>query len=271
MYVDPRVAHACARVELERRTVTPVELTEKINRILDDHSRRCVFGKSGREVRRDIEQKVLPAVRKAGLDCAQFDHNGRSGIYMQTVVGCAEKGMRGVQFEYVPNSTGRKTLTGGEIFVIKPHAVARCMQRNGVLRLNAIDLELKSAIWMAKVLCEYSCAEGWQQIALPTPLGLFVGVIDPASCIPVLATYFKPGENGRSTRWERYREFFAPLVAAGQATTEADLKKYVSNTKELLSEQGPLSERFPWLLQSYECCADPEDHRWEVGRLALAA
>lgn len=271
MYVDPRVAHARARAELERRTVTPVELTEKINRILDDHSRRCIFGKSGREVRRDIEQKVLPAVRKAGLDCAQFEHDGRSGIYMQTVIGCGEKGMRGVQFEYAPNTTGRKTLTGGEIFVIKPHAIARCMQRNGVLRLSEIDLELKAAISMTKVLHEYTCTERWQQIALPTPQGLFVGVIDSESGIPLLATYFKPGENGRSTRWERYREFFAPLVAAGQTATEADLRKYVSNTKEWIAGQGPLSARFPWLLQPYECFADPENRHWEDAKIALAA
>jgi hypothetical protein len=271
MYVDPRVAHACARVELEKRTVTAVALTGKINRILDDHARRCVFGKSGREVRRDMEQKVMPALRKAGLGCALFEHDGRAGIFMQTVIGCAEKGVRGVQFEYVPNTTGRKALTGGEIFVIKPHAVARCMQRNGVLRLNAVDRELQAAFGMAKVLHEYTTAEGWQQVALPTPLGLFVGVIDLPSGIPVISTYFKPGENGRPTRWERYREFFVPLVAAGQVETEGDLNKQVWNTKDWLAEQGSLSKRFPWLLQPYECSADPEDIRWDDARLALAA
>ena len=154
--------------------------------------------------------------------------------------------------------------------VIRPHAVARCMQRNGVMSLTEIEHETNVAFVVARVMRSLALAEHWQQIGVPTPHGLFVGTLTDARDV-AMNTYFRPGDNDRPSRWSGFAECFSamPDWRPEQVRHGGDLLQWMVNHIVALQESAPFFERFPFLREPLRDSGDPLDAAWRSARAGM--
>jgi hypothetical protein len=149
-------------------------------------------------------------------------------------------------------------------FTITPHAIARCLQRNGAMKLAEILGELNVATGIADRMLVLSLDAGWRQALVPTPQGVFVGEIDPDQGL-VMRTYLRP-RDGFGSRWLRLLDALPPLTPDGAVF---DMEEFRKRQNRWLDENTPtLAARFPFMQRPWEPADDPSDAVWSAAREA---
>ncbi|MBF5011872.1 hypothetical protein [Burkholderia pseudomultivorans] len=265
MYVDPRVAHGRARLDLSRspRLVADArraEIGDLIARGIDAYAGE----RSRRNLMRLLARRIAPQLARLGLEPYVGALGAHEGLFVNFSTMSAEHGLREFQLQLtVPDLVLRSFATS----VIRPHAVARCMQRNGTLTLAAIEHETRVAFVLARVVRSLALAEHWRQLAVPTGRGLFVGALTAGDDV-CLNTYFRPGDNDRPSRWAAFSALFAgmPDWSAAQVRHGSELLQWMINHIVALQESAPFVERFPFLLEPHRSAGDPLDAAWAAAR-----
>ncbi|HEY3599393.1 MAG TPA: hypothetical protein VGL08_18010 [Paraburkholderia sp.] len=225
-----------------------------------------------RSLMRLLEHQVAPRLERLGLEpyVGAIGAAGQAeGLFVNFVTMSAEHGLREFQLQVtVPDMV----LSSFASNTIKPHAVARCMQRNGVLSLAEIERETSSAFVLTRALRALAQAEHWKQAAVPTSDGLFVGDVMNNGDFH-MNTYFRPSVNDRPSRWSGFAELFSamPRWSATQIHEGSDLLQWMVNHILVLRKAAPLAERFPFLLKPYESVDDPLDATWDAARASASA
>ncbi|MFP3637814.1 hypothetical protein [Paraburkholderia sp. SIMBA_054] len=265
MYIDPRVAHGKTRFELAEMPILhgrgrTQDLIASVNRVMEGSSRL-----GSREYARRLQRKAIPELRRMGA--VPFVGN-ESNNTIGGIIGALyfTQDDRGVQLKRLVWTAGDRCSHDFLLMRFEPHALARCMQRNGVLSLPEIALEVNAAAAFALPLLGAAAAENWTQVGLPTPSGIFVGNLSKG--FAVMQTYFCPGQNGRTSRWSGYREFFKEAVAAVQADTHCG--PAIAAVFEAAKVGGGVAARFPFLMDSHEYTPDPDDTIWDQARASAA-
>lgn len=255
MLVDPRVAHGRAKAALEARNIPPAEWDRRIADLFLD----AIHGAGASRRPRDLRRKAVPRLVKAlhREKLLVFDDplgDGAQLLCFSRAVTATE-GLRESR-HHLDLETGCITVT--DLLVITPHAIARCMQRNGTDRYEDVVPELRAACDVSPLVLIMANGEGWAQVGIPTPKGLFVGGFESTGALTA-KTYFVPGANGQRSRWDRYFRYFQPMPDMGNGW-DSDCPAYVD--RMLDAADVPLATRFPFLLEPYSHAEDPEASRW---------
>ncbi|KVA20211.1 hypothetical protein [Burkholderia ubonensis] len=265
MYVDPRVAHGRARFDLSR---SPRLFAEERRWEISDVVTRGIDGFTGVRTRRNLmrllERQIAPKLARLGLEPYVGALGQCEGLFVNFSTMSAEHGLREFQLQLtVPDLVLRSFASNA----IRPHAVARCMQRNGVMSLAGIEHETRIAFVCARVIRSLALAEGWRQVGVPTSLGLFVGVLTDARDVS-MNTYLRPGDNDRPSRWSGFAGLFAamPHWRPDQVRHGGELLQWMINHIVALQESAPLAERFPFLREPLRDADDPLDAAWARAR-----
>ncbi|MBN3724073.1 hypothetical protein [Burkholderia sp. Ac-20379] len=265
MYVDPRVAHGRARFDLNGspRLVAEArrwEISDVITRTLDAYD-----GERGRRnLMRLLARQVAPRLRRLGLEPYVGALGGREGLFVNFATMSAEHGMREFELQLtVPDLVLRSFASA----TIRPHAIARCMQRNGAPALAGIENEVAIAFVMARAIRGLALAEHWKQLAVPTPRGIFVGELDEHADVR-LATYFRPGDNDRPSRWSAFAALFEtmPRWRTNQIRRGGEMLHWMIDHIVALQASASFVERFPFLLAPHRANDDPLDAAWAAAR-----
>ncbi|WP_322024137.1 hypothetical protein [Burkholderia sp. BCC1977] len=268
MYVDPRVAHGRARFDLSRspRLLADErrwEISDLVTRGLDDFT----GVRNRRNLMRLLGRQIAPKLARLGLDPYVGVLGRAEGLFVNFSTMSAEHGLREFQLQLtVPDLLLRSFASN----TIRPHAVARCMQRNGVMTLAEIEHETDIAFVVARVMRSLALVEHWQQIGVPTPHGLFVGTLTGANDV-AMNTYFRPGDNDRPSRWSGFSALFAtmPDWRQEQVRHGGELLQWMVNHIVALQESAPFFERFPFLREPLRDADDPLDAAWRGARANL--
>ncbi|KVN33370.1 hypothetical protein WJ63_05130 [Burkholderia pyrrocinia] len=265
MYVDPRVAHGRARFDLSR---SPRLFAEERRWEISDVVTRGIDQFAGvrnrRNLMRLLERQIAPKLARLGLEPYVGALGRHEGLFVNFSTMSAEHGLREFQLQLtVPELVLRSFASS----VIRPHAVARCMQRNGVMSLAEIEHETRIAFVIARVMRALARAEQWRQLGVPTPHGLFVGALTGGDDV-CMHTYLRPGDNDRPSRWRGFAGLFAamPDWRADQVRHGGDLLQWMVNHIVALQESAPFVERFPFLLEPHRDADDPLDAAWAGAR-----
>jgi hypothetical protein len=267
-YVDPRVAEGSARASLDRM-VDPDMAHRSLRRA------KTTFGPlvanmrnvSRREFRRHVERRIIPMLTKQRVYSRLVETPVALELRSLTVYGNSTDGMRSL--EHV-SSNVLPVPRIVEIALIRPHAVARCMQRNGVTDRGAIRREIAAAMVLCSHLAPLATAEQWKQVAVPTENGVFLGFVDDDGLL-VLCTYIRPGQNDRESRWDALLREFGPVPMESVLSLGREAVEFCESLMERLTAPGPLSERFPALRQPYRPRQDALEIRWSAARTASLA
>jgi hypothetical protein len=162
MYIDPRVAHGRAKLILSEEFVD-------VDRHVGDENLTV------RQYRGMLISHVGPALRREGY--VVFDYSApdeKDWLYALVMIADLTHGMRGV---IVTGSRfgSRLGFVHGDYLSISPHAIARCLQRNGTLSMASIRSELECAVGIGLFMAILAEEHDWKQVYLPTEHGLFVG------------------------------------------------------------------------------------------------
>lgn len=266
MYVDPRVAHGRAKFDLNR---SPRMFAEERRWKITDVIVKCLEDFTGapnrRALMRLLERQIAPRLERLGLEPYIGALGDKEGLFVNFSTMSAEHGLREFQLrltvpDLVLNSFASNT--------IKPHAVARCMQRNGVLSIAEIENETNMAFVFARALRPLALVEKWKQAAIPTAGGLFVGEISNADDV-FMNTYIRPAASDRPSRWRGFSDLFSvmPDWTAAQIHEGSDLLQWMINHILALRKTASLAERFPFLLEPYQAINDPLDATWDAARI----
>ncbi|KVO90977.1 hypothetical protein [Burkholderia ubonensis] len=265
MYVDPRVAHGRARFDLSR---SPRLFAEERRWEISDVVTRGIDGFTGARTRRNLmrllERQIAPKLARLGLEPYVGALGQLEGLFVNFSTMSAEHGLREFQLQLtVPDLVLRSFASNA----IRPHAVARCMQRNGVMSLAGIEHETRIAFVYARVIRSLALAEGWRQVGVPTSLGLFVGVLTDARDVS-MNTYLRPGDNDRPSRWSGFAGLFSAMShwRPDQVRHGGELLQWMINHIVALQESAPLAERFPFLREPLRDADDPLDAAWARAR-----
>ncbi|SDJ14747.1 hypothetical protein SAMN04487926_1357 [Paraburkholderia steynii] len=265
MYVDPRVA--LGRTQFELGSVTQFLDISCRQRILDAVVKAVGNPNiTNREYRRRLQKNAIPALRRANVLAYYQQHEEFTGL----IVHYTTVGDDGIARRLLLWSHADRTAIGSVPVCVEPHAVARCMQRNGVMSVGSILPEILQAFNLAPYFFEFAWKSGWKQIGIPTSSGLFVGELQNEVDI-VLKTYFKPGANGRVSRWSPYIEYFRDLVdAANREDAPGDEMQNLQDLKLAATDNGRgVAARFSFLTEPYVYQHDRDTALWDQAR-ALA-
>ncbi|MFW6852896.1 MULTISPECIES: hypothetical protein [Burkholderia] len=265
MYVDPRVARGRARFELSGspRLIAEArrwEISDVITRALDAFAGE----RTRRNLMRLLARQVAPRLARLGLEPYVGALDAREGLFLGFATMSAEHGLREFELQLtVPDLVLRSFASTS----IRPHAVARCLQRNGVMSLAEIETETRLALVLARAIRSLALAERWRQLAVPTPRGLFVGALDAHDEV-ALATYLRPGDNHRPSRWQGYAALFAamPDWQARPLPPAGEVLHWMIDHIVALQASAAFVERFPFLLEPYRNVDDPLDAMWSAAR-----
>jgi len=263
MYIDPRVAHGRTKFELNRSPRMFAEerrgkITDIILKSLEDFTGT----RNRRALMRLLERQIAPRLEHLGLEPYVGALGATEGLFVNFTTMSTEHGLREFQLQLtVPDLA----LTSFASHTIRPHAVARCMQRNGVMSLAEIERETCIAFVFARVLRPLALLENWKQAAVPTTGGVFVGELRNNGDF-YLNTYIRPADNDRPSRWSRFAALFSPMPnwTTAQVHEGSDLLQWMINHIRALRETAPLAERFPFLIEHYEAADDPLDAIWNA-------
>jgi hypothetical protein len=139
---------------------------------------------------------------------------------------------------------------------ITPHALARCMQRNGVMSLGEIERQTWGSLCISRMQSGH-----WPKSR--------TGNFDQHDKV-TLQTYVLPLANGRRSRWAGYLEAVGTVPPMSVADIRRGDKLYASIFGRLrdLDAVRPMCERFPFLMEPYEHTEDPQAARWDAARKA---
>ncbi|WP_255218950.1 hypothetical protein [Paraburkholderia kururiensis] len=265
MFVDPRVAHGRAKFDLNR---SPRLFAEERRGEIADVITRAIDQFSGTRNRRNLmrllERQIAPKLMRLGLEPYVGTVGEREGLFLNFSTMSAEHGLREFQLDLaVPDLVLRSFASN----TIRPHAVARCMQRNGVMSVADIGSETDTAFVLARVVRALALAQKWQQVGVPTPNGLFVGALNESTDV-CLNTYIRPAASDRPSRWSGFAALFStmPAWSAAQIRQGSDLLQWMINHIVALQESALFAERFPFLLEPWRPADDPLDAVWSAAR-----
>jgi hypothetical protein len=260
MFIDHRVAHGLAKVALDTGRVTAQECESELFAIVSNVLRATKRSGNTREARRVVVPRLLKALDREDMWAEPDMEGGATRVNCFRVIKSADLGLWNVVYTIDAVSTEvRKTV----LLEISPHAIARCMQRNGTDKINCIQPELLAAVSTMNVVRRQAFKENWIQVGLPTPLGVFVGEINAG--VPVMRTYLKLGESGRRSRWKAYQKVFHPMPREWDLVTSLD---HAKRMYDWLDTNEPLSLRCPFLLEPPREIKDPIDEQWKAARAA---
>ncbi|PTB22434.1 hypothetical protein C9I57_01185 [Trinickia symbiotica] len=265
MYVDPRVAHGRAKFDLNR---SPRMFAEERRWEISDVITQCLDNFAGPRNRRNLmrllERQVAPKLARLGLEPYVGPVGHLEGLFLNFSTMSADHGLREFQLQLtVPDLVLRSFAS----CTIKPHAVARCLQRNGVISLAEIERETSAAFVFARTIRPLALVEHWKQVGVPTTNGLFVGEMTDSDDI-CMNTYIRPGDNDRPSRWSGFAGLFSdmPRWNADQIRQGSDLLQWMVNHIVALQKSAPFVERFPFLTEPYRSIDDPLDATWAAAR-----
>lgn len=264
MYIDPRVAHALARrglTELSSPAATQRKMSEAAGRIAQMPALR---GANSRDLRRHLEKKAYPILDKyALLSCVK---RTPTGVFLvaQDFAGNPEEGFKLVQLQIdCHNWVGG----GVDLVTVRPHAIARLMQRTRTTDFKVVQPLLVNAAFRAVMLASVCRRDGWKQVGVPCAEGLFCGSVIGDGDSVDLATWFSPGFNGRQSRWEPYMTAIGePMGDDGPALFEKAgfFKALIEWSDHLRS--ASLSTQYPFLLRAYAQKSDAMNGLWSAAR-----
>jgi hypothetical protein len=260
MFIDHRVAHSLAKIALDTRRVTEQECDSELFAIVRNVLRATKMSGNSREARRVVVPRLLKALDREGTWAEPDTEGGGARVNCSRIIKSADIGLRSVVYTIDVVSTA---VTKTVQLEISPHALARCLQRNGTDKTNDIMQELLAAVGMVNVIRRQAFKENWTQVGLPTPLGVFVGEINAG--VPVMRTYLKFGDNGQRSRWKAYQKVFHPMPDEWDLVASRD---YAERMCHWLDTNEPLSLRCPFLLESPREIEDPIEERWQAARAA---
>lgn len=266
MFVDPRVAHARAKLQLSDRAVTREPLEKRMRAVLFQGIVHIGSRKlSAREAGRYVTRSLVPALQRRGFmaEVREFDSGPRLSACM--AVCDPTNGLRYVQ--YLCRLAG-SDIVEGPVLTISPHALARCLQRNGALKLSEIREELEVAVATAIDFAYLAQQCGWKQVFIPTPRGVFLGEWHLGTGVAI-RTYIRPGANDRETKWTDVLAALPTLPAYADLFDGGEVAFYRHSLQELATKQAQeMARRFPFLSRAYERRADPLDAAWNIAREA---
>ncbi|WP_235442862.1 hypothetical protein [Caballeronia mineralivorans] len=216
-----------------------------------------------------LERQVAPRLERLGLEPYVGALGNLEGLFVNFTTMSTEHGLREFQLQLsVPDMALKSFATN----IIKPHAVARCMQRNGVMSLMEIERETSTAFVFARAFRPLAMLEKWKQAAVPTSSGLFVGEMCDNDDI-YLNTYIRPVISDRPSRWSKFAALFStmPDWTTAQIHEGSDLLQWIIDHIRALRETAPLAERFPFLLDPYQGINDPLDATWNAAHASADA
>ncbi|WP_116139961.1 hypothetical protein [Trinickia diaoshuihuensis] len=263
MFVDPRVAHGRARFDLSR---SPRMVAEERRAEISDVVAQCLEHFAGPRTRRNLmrllARQVAPKLERLGLDPYVGELGQAQGLFVNFSTMSGEHGLREFQLQLTVPDLVLKSFAST---VVRPHAVARCMQRNGTTSLAEIEQETTIVFVLARVIRALALVEGWKQIGVPSNRGLFIGEMTANDDV-CLKTYIKPEANGRSSRWDGFAALFdaMPHWHPTQVRQGSELLQWMVDHIVALRNSAALSDRFPFLLEPYRSIDDPLDAAWKA-------
>ena len=209
-----------------------------------------------------LARQVAPKLARLGLDPYVGALGQAQGLFVNFSTMSAEHGLREFQLQLIVPDLVLKSFAST---VVRPHAVARCMQRNGTTSLAEIEHETNIAFVLARVMRALALVEGWKQIGVPASEGLFIGDMTAGDDV-CLKTYIKPRANGRDSRWDGFSALFEamPKWHADQVLQGSELLQWMVDHILILRKSAALSDRFPFLLEPYRSVDDPLDAAWKA-------
>lgn len=157
-------------------------------------------------------------------------------------------------------------------FAITPHAIARCLQRNGQTQLSAITEDVLVAGVLASRIVTLCHAYNWRQAPIPTPRGVFLGAYCPDEKRLTMRTYIRPGANDRDSKWSELIAEFPPLPAPGTVRQWTDMDEYRDTLAAWMDFHGEtVTRQFSFVQQPHEDREDPLKSRWDAAREAASA
>lgn len=258
MYVDPRVANAHAKKALKFITTDPSVLHRKIATALASVVHTGTM--SNRDFRRRLEKKVLPALTRLGVIATVIQNDGYAVLTCYALCGNETAGA----IELIISLDCRELrISQLEATVVTQHAVARCLQRNGVTDFSDIEFELWEALKLAEMVGDAAANRDWLQVGVPTSKGLFVGTFDGTTV--TLHTYLQPGKNGRPSRWDPFLALVGTVPSL--QPDPASLQRFAGWVKgfaPLIYEDPRVDAAAPFLKTPYTRGEDPLDAAWAV-------
>ena len=255
MYIDSRVAHGRSKYDLGKD-----ERLFRINRAHDvaNAIKAVINAASSCTRRRDkvrmLERKAVPALRRLGVRA----HVTNAADATMIALYVSHDPVEGIR-EVVARLDGdMRRCINDTLTAIDPHAVARCMQRNGAQTFEEIETDVLQAIHLTSGIRHLVMHERWRQIGIPGRNGLFVGTVMETGQI-LLKTYLKPGANGRDSRWSRYQSLFEgmPEFTDDAIRRNRDVGNWMVRHAFDLCDEGPVCNRFPFLTRPYEAVDEP--------------
>jgi hypothetical protein len=265
MLLDHRVAHARAKAGLKAIRQDPEVLRRKVRGAIGQTCPlRQVMRCGTRDLRRHLERKLIPAL--ARLDVFATIETAERGLM---VMGTAFAGNEDSGFKVISMRLDCTTwyFNCRDLMIIRPHAVARLMQRSGTLDFAQVMPVLIEAIDVAFTFRATYLDEAWQQVGVPAGGGLFVGSIEAGDVIDI-SSWFVPGANDRKSRWTEYVGYLgARLGVAGAGLPDSrDSLQLATEMHERVLARGSIIERFPFLARPHVRTQDPLNDRWYVAR-----
>jgi hypothetical protein len=269
MFIDPRVAHGRTQYDLaSTRHMFSDNRVPELHEVIRVALKGLGTSPGRRDVLRRLEQRAVPQLGRMGAQASIVRSEDFTGMMVFFVTSDPEGGICEKCIK-IDSSLG-DTFGIATLVEIEPHALARCMQRNGVSTLKEVHDEIRVALQFAAGIGHLVRREGgWCQVGVPANNGLFVGAVEAGSKL-VLKTYLKPDANGRRSRWSAYLAMFQgrPSLSGDPARLDMTAKGWIWDHVEALMREGSVRERFPFLSTPYERAGDPQDERWEAARSA---
>ncbi|MGF6440625.1 hypothetical protein [Paraburkholderia youngii] len=261
MLIDDRVAHSRARLHLSEQAVSLHHHDRRIAEMMSKGLQRVhQQGLSLRTFRRTFGDKLVRELQKAGYTCwYKGDDAETFSLCILANVVDPTNGLRSVTYAFALRT---QAMTAACCFRVTHHAIARCLQRNGTMKISDIRTDLRVASGLSWAFMCLAHEQGWQQVAVPTPTGLFLGEYNATDGL-VLRTFVRPGENGRVSRWSRVLDAFDGLPPTSDMHNDAAVTGYIDRSNVWLEANSTrIGAKLPFLRQPYVATADPLDRAW---------
>ncbi|WP_143327058.1 hypothetical protein [Paraburkholderia hospita] len=149
-----------------------------------------------RTLRRKLPHQLEQMSRRLHTYVCMLERSGRLFVVFQ----CVTVDDDGVCLNQFRIDYLRGALSYMPLILIKPHAIARLMQRAGPTDFSAVRLPVLDALTTAFSLGPKILSAGWRQVGIPASGGVFAGHDNDRGTLE-LSTWFIPGANGRVSRW----------------------------------------------------------------------
>lgn len=265
MLLDHRVAHAKAKAGLMAIRQDPDVLSQKVRRAIGEACPlRRIIRSGTRDLRRHLERKLIPALARLEVFATVESATGGLMVRGRAFAGNADCGFKVISFRL---DCRRWLFNCSDLMIIRPHAIARLMQRTGTLDFADVIPVLIEAVDVAFMFRKIYACEGWKQVGVPAGGGLFVGSVEHGGVIEI-GSWFVPGANGRQSRWTDFANYLgARLGETGTGLPESsDSLRAAFEMHDRVLARGAIVERFPFLARPHVRMKDPLSDHWYVAK-----